>query len=173
LGSWRKATAISKARIAKSRFIRLLTAQPMTRRECKSKITARYSLALARPDISDVTSPFLVRAVCYKITVQQVRRDIELIITVCRHLMFACSNHTYTITILANPLPGRQLQSNLPRGRDLRANAQRLFPVPAVLQSSEGLSGAVHGYEPGSTYHPLPGRRSRSNLPRGALACSV
>ena len=32
-----------KALIARSRFMRLLTAQPMTRRECKSKMTARYS----------------------------------------------------------------------------------------------------------------------------------
>ena len=32
-----------KALIARSRFMRLLTAQPMTRSECKSKMTARYS----------------------------------------------------------------------------------------------------------------------------------
>ena len=31
------------ARIAKSRFIRLLTAQPMRRRECRSRMTARYN----------------------------------------------------------------------------------------------------------------------------------
>ena len=35
--------AIFNALIVKSRFMRLLTAQPITRRECKSKITARYS----------------------------------------------------------------------------------------------------------------------------------
>ena len=28
--------------------------------ECRSRITARYKPALARPDIADVTSPFLV-----------------------------------------------------------------------------------------------------------------
>jgi hypothetical protein len=35
--------AILSARIARSRFKRLLTAQPITRRECRSGITARYS----------------------------------------------------------------------------------------------------------------------------------
>jgi len=35
--------AIFNAWIARSRFIRLLTAQLMTRRECRSKITARCS----------------------------------------------------------------------------------------------------------------------------------
>ena len=35
--------AIFSARIARSRFMRLLTAQPITRREWRSRITARYS----------------------------------------------------------------------------------------------------------------------------------
>ncbi|EIE52740.1 hypothetical protein C357_02154, partial [Citreicella sp. 357] len=37
------AIAIFNARMARFRFIRLLTAQPITRREWRSKITARYS----------------------------------------------------------------------------------------------------------------------------------
>ena len=44
LGGARKAIAILSARIARSRFIRLLTAQPITRRECRSKITARFAM---------------------------------------------------------------------------------------------------------------------------------
>jgi hypothetical protein len=40
-GGDRKAIAIFNALIARSRFIRLLTAHPITRLECKSKITAR------------------------------------------------------------------------------------------------------------------------------------
>jgi transposase/transcriptional regulator with XRE-family HTH domain len=43
LGGARKAMAIFKARIARSRFMRLLTAQPITRRECRSRMTARNS----------------------------------------------------------------------------------------------------------------------------------
>jgi len=35
-------------RLAKSRFMRLLTAQPMTRRECRSRMTARYSQPSSR-----------------------------------------------------------------------------------------------------------------------------
>jgi hypothetical protein len=38
LGGDLKAIAIVNARIAKSRFIRLLTAQPMTRRQCRSRM---------------------------------------------------------------------------------------------------------------------------------------
>ncbi len=37
------AMAMFNARIARSRFMRLLTAQPITRRECRSRMTARYS----------------------------------------------------------------------------------------------------------------------------------
>jgi hypothetical protein len=43
LGGWRKATAMSSAGIARSQFMRLLTAQPMTRQEYRSRMTARYS----------------------------------------------------------------------------------------------------------------------------------
>lgn len=43
LGGVRKAMSIFRARIAKSRFMRLLTAQPITRRECRSRMIARYS----------------------------------------------------------------------------------------------------------------------------------
>jgi hypothetical protein len=42
-GGCRNATAMFSARIAKFRFMRLLTAQPMTRREYRSRITARYN----------------------------------------------------------------------------------------------------------------------------------
>lgn len=38
-----KTMAIFKARIARLRFMRLLTAQPITRRKCWSRMTARYS----------------------------------------------------------------------------------------------------------------------------------
>jgi hypothetical protein len=96
-GGERNAIAIFRARMAKSRFIRLLTAQPMIRRECRSKITAKYNqpsrpshrckqrLPGNGPDIGDVTSPLLVGGICCKVTVQQVRRDIEFVITVCCH----------------------------------------------------------------------------------------
>jgi len=40
---WRGSKGYSHRSFAKSRFIRLLTAQPITRRECKSKITDRYA----------------------------------------------------------------------------------------------------------------------------------
>ena len=42
-GGARNAMAMFNALIARSHFMRLLTAQPMTRRECKSKITAKYN----------------------------------------------------------------------------------------------------------------------------------
>ncbi len=48
-GGDRKAMAIFNARIARSRFIRLLTAQPMTRLECRSKIlTVAGTVLVAR-----------------------------------------------------------------------------------------------------------------------------
>ena len=49
------------------------------------------------PDIADVASPFLVWCVCGEVTIQQVWGNIELVIAVCRHLMFACSNNGYAV----------------------------------------------------------------------------
>jgi hypothetical protein len=71
LGGARNAMAIVSARIARSRFIRLLTVQPMTRRGCKSRI-----------DVCDVASPLLVGCIGCKVTIQQVGRDIEFMIAV-------------------------------------------------------------------------------------------
>ena len=42
-GGDRKAMAIPVARIARSPFVRLLMAQPITHRECRSRIATRYS----------------------------------------------------------------------------------------------------------------------------------
>ncbi len=72
---------------ARSRFIRLLTAQPMTRRECRSRTTARDNHPVASRDTADVSSPLLVRAICREVTVQQVRGDVEGVIAVGRHLL--------------------------------------------------------------------------------------
>ena len=116
-GAARKAMAILSARIARSRFMRLLTAQPMTRRECRSRITARFAMvpplvrgpwrrpALAGPDVTDITGPFLVGLGSMEVAIQQVRRDVEPVIAVglvsgnCStgsipdppHFEFACS----------------------------------------------------------------------------------
>ena len=53
--------------------------------------------AFPRPDIADVTGPFLVWAISSKVPVQQVGCDIELMIAVSGHLMFAGSNHGYAV----------------------------------------------------------------------------
>ena len=46
--------------------------------------------AFARPNISDVTGPFLVWVIRREVTIQQVRRDVELVIAIRRDLVFAC-----------------------------------------------------------------------------------
>ena len=40
--------------------------------------------SLTRPDIADVTGPFLIRLLSREVPIQQVRRDIELVIAVGR-----------------------------------------------------------------------------------------
>lgn len=52
---------------------------------------------LTRPDIRDVTSPFLVWLIRREVTIQQVWRNVELVIAVCRDLVFAGSNHRYAV----------------------------------------------------------------------------
>lgn len=51
----------------------------------------------ARPNISDVTSPFFVGLIRREVTIQQVWRNVELVIAVCRGLVFAGSNHGYAV----------------------------------------------------------------------------
>ena len=63
-----------------------------------------------RPDIADVTgllggrrmlafaeSPLLVRAVCREVSIQQVRRDVEAVISVCGRLELLVSPNLYAI----------------------------------------------------------------------------
>jgi hypothetical protein len=47
--------------------------------------------ALAGPDIADVSCPFLIGLISSEIALQQVRRDVEPVIAVCRRLEFARS----------------------------------------------------------------------------------
>ena len=44
--------------------------------------------AFSGPHIADVTCPLLVRLICTEIPVQKVRRDVEAVIAVGRHLAF-------------------------------------------------------------------------------------
>ena len=44
--------------------------------------------AFSGPHIADVTGPLLVRLICMEIPVQKVRRDVEAVIAVGRHLVF-------------------------------------------------------------------------------------
>ena len=94
LGGAREAFAILSARIARSCFIRLLTAQPMTRRECRSKITAKFAMmpplvrgpwrtpTLTGPDVTDIARPFLVGLGSMEVAIQKVRRDVEGVIAI-------------------------------------------------------------------------------------------
>jgi hypothetical protein len=66
----RNAMAIFNARVTKSRFIRLLTAQPMTPRECKSRITALSTAGRAtaeRPQSARADLHNMTQALCRKL----------------------------------------------------------------------------------------------------------
>ena len=49
--------------------------------------------ALTGPNVADITRPFLVWCFSHEVTIQQIRRDIELMVTVDRHLVLTCSDH--------------------------------------------------------------------------------
>ena len=57
---------------------------------------------LAGPNAADIARPFLGWLLSAKITVQQVWRDIKLMITVRRDLVFAGSNHGYAVLAASN-----------------------------------------------------------------------
>jgi len=62
-----------------------------------------HHLPVNGPDITDINNPFLIGSIRCKVTVQQVRRNVELVIAVCYNLMFTGSDHRYVV--LAHPLP--------------------------------------------------------------------
>ena len=48
--------------------------------------------AFTHPNIADIACPFLVRRISREVPIQQVRRDVELVIAVGRDLMLTCSH---------------------------------------------------------------------------------
>jgi len=85
---------------------------------------------LLGPSIAYVTGPFLVWRVCGEVTIQQVRRNVELVIAVCGDLVFTGSDDGSTI--LAP-------QSANPAMSDVQADFLQLFrhPRPAVAAQAE------------------------------------
>lgn len=53
--------------------------------------------ALAGPDIADVARPLLVWTICDEATIQQVRRDAELVVAFYRHLVCAGPSDRYAV----------------------------------------------------------------------------
>jgi hypothetical protein len=134
--------AIFKALIARSRFIRLLTDHPITPR-MQIQDHGKIQPTFTRPDLADVTGPFLVRLISCEVPAQQVRCDVELMITVRRDLVFAGSHYRYTV--LTHPLPGSCLPANDERETpntsmaNVRTDLFQLFghPWPAIAAQAE------------------------------------
>jgi hypothetical protein len=107
-GGDRKAMTIFNALIARSRFMRLPTAQPMSSqsfaigsrttgegRECRSRsetlsaigprtmVERQIQPPLAGPGVTDIARPFLVGFFRDEVLLQQVRCDVEGVVAVC------------------------------------------------------------------------------------------
>jgi hypothetical protein len=118
---------MSSAWIAKFFFILSPTAQPTTRRECRSRTTARYSqpwaiqIKLMSPPSAALSNvvlhrwklgllrPLLVERSCGEVTVEHIGYDFQTMVAVGRNLMFTHPNgldsidlHQPTNTTLAN-----------------------------------------------------------------------
>ena len=52
---------------------------------------------LSRPDIADVSCLFLVWRICSKVTIEQVRRHIELVVSVSRHFVSVGFHYGYAV----------------------------------------------------------------------------
>ena len=91
---------------------------------------SRIQPALARPDIGNVSCPFLVWLIRCEITIRQVWRNVELVIAVCRHLVFASSNHGYAV--VAHQTPNTAVP-------DIKANLFEFFSHtrPAIAAKAE------------------------------------
>ena len=82
------------------------------------------------PDVANVTSPFLVWSIRCKVPIQQIGRDVELVITVCCSLMFARSDNRYTV--LTHQTPDTTVA-------DIQANVFQLLSHswPAIAAQAE------------------------------------
>ena len=86
--------------------------------------------SFARPNISDVTGPFLVWFIRCEVTIQQVWRNVELMIAVRCRLVCARSNHGYAVL---THQPAHAAVA------DIQANFFQLFcyPWPAIAAQTE------------------------------------
>ena len=62
--------------------------------------------APTRPNVTDIARPLLVGRISIEVAIQQVRRDIELVIAVGRNLVFACSDLSICCSGASNGPPG-------------------------------------------------------------------
>ena len=86
--------------------------------------------SFARPNISDVTGPFLVWVIRREVTIQQVWRNVELVIAICRDLVFAGLYDRYAV------LTHQPAYTAVP---DIQADLLQLFrhPWPTIAAKAE------------------------------------
>ncbi len=85
--------------------MRLLTAQPITRRGMQVKDHGKVEPSFSGPHIAYVTGPLLVRLIRTEVLVQQARRDVEGVVAVGRYLVFLRSLNPYSIFPHQTPRP--------------------------------------------------------------------
>ena len=86
--------------------------------------------AFARPYVADIACPFLIRLCSREVPIQQVRRDVELVIAIRRDLVFAGPYDRYAVL---TPQPAYTAVA------DIQANFFQLFyyPWPAIAAQTE------------------------------------
>ena len=102
---------------------------------------------LLGPNIADVTSPFLVRRVGGEVTIQQVRRNVELVIAVCGDLVFTGSDDGYTI------LAHQSANSAMP---DVQADFLQLFRHAWATVAAQTKTRLFFDMGQGHQIRPLP-----------------
>ena len=86
--------------------------------------------AFARPYVADIACPFLIRLFSREVPIQQVWRDVELVIAISRDLVFAGPYERYAV--LTYQLPYTAVP-------DIQADLLQLFcyPRPTVAAKAE------------------------------------
>lgn len=124
------------------------TRRAITRRECRSRLTASYSpfagktvhwtvfysrSYFAGPDVTDIARPFLIWSICRDVTIQQVRCDIELVVAGC----LAAGNLIHWIKFLSRlTLNLRVLSTTIPFSRINRPTRRCPASTPTSFSSS-------------------------------------
>jgi hypothetical protein len=132
--------------------MRFLTAQPITRWECRSEDHRKIQPALAGTYVADIAELFLVLLICHEVTVQQVRRTSEHMVAIRGRLEFAFSFSDDLIFTRQPPNP---------TVADINADFLQFFGHPRAAAAARGQARLLLDVRQNDHFHVMSAAAKR------------